>query len=76
MVNNCFVVGRKNYVEEKQGITFYRFPIASKAKCAKWNHLDIDYVGILSPLQEFVENISCLVSTKGTLLAFAFNFHC
>ena len=31
-------------------------------------------IGILSHIEEFVENISCLVSTKGTLLAFTYNF--
>ena len=76
MVNNCCIVGCKNYVGEKQGTDFYCFPIANKEKCAKWEAFEHNYVSILSHVQEFVETISCLVSTKGTLLAFIFNFLC
>ena len=35
-MNNCCVVGCKNYVGKKQGIGFYRFPIWNKERCGKW----------------------------------------
>ena len=76
MVNNCCIVGRKNYVGEKQGNNFTAFLLPTKGNAPSGKHLDMDYFGILNHIQKFVENISCLVITKGTLLAFACNFFC
>ena len=36
MVNNCCVCGCKNYVGKRQGLRFFRFPLAHKERCAKW----------------------------------------
>ena len=36
MVNNCCVVGCKNYVGKKKGLSFYRFPLSDKERCSKW----------------------------------------
>ena len=36
MVKNCCVFGCKNYVGEKEGLRFFRFPLGDKERCAKW----------------------------------------
>ena len=36
MVKNCCVFGCKNYVEKKEELRFFRFPIADKEKYSKW----------------------------------------
>ena len=36
MVKNCCVFGCKKYIEKKEGLRFFRFPLADKGRCAKW----------------------------------------